>query len=76
MEKDSIMQVIESLAKKKKRILTREEFKMLKRGRKEFLERVDQTEGKAIRFTKWYDDWKEKISMPLAASHSLSEVFK
>ena len=76
MEDDILMKVIESVAAKKNYILTREEFKYLKRGRKELLERAEKVEGIAKGFQKWYDTWKAQIIFPQAAILQLNDIFK
>jgi len=76
MEDDILIKVIESVAGKKTFILTREEFTLLKRGRKELLARVEATEGVALGVKKWFETWKSQITFPQSAILQLNEIFK
>lgn len=72
---DGLMKIIESLAKKKKMVLSRDEFKSLKRCRTDLLDRIEATEGVAEGFRKWYDSWKDRLTLPNQAILQLNAVF-
>lgn len=72
----SLEKIIESLADKKVCVLSREEFKTLKRGIRERQNFVDEYEGIIKGFHKWYETWKEQILLPNSAIIQLSAIFK
>ena len=76
MEDDILIKIISELADKKTKTLTKEQFKLLKRGRKELIERVEKVEGIALEFQKWYETWKEHVIFPQTAILQINEIFK
>ena len=68
--------IIESLSNKKVFMLSREEFKLLKRGIRIQQDFVDEYEGIVKGFHKWYETWKEQISLPTSAIIQLNAVFE
>lgn len=73
---EGLEKIIESLANKGSFILSREEFKNLKRGIRILEETVNNNENIVQGILKWYNTWKEQISLPKNAINQLVELFK
>ena len=76
MEDGLVIEIINSLTEKQTKILSKEDFKKLRKGVRRLIKDLELYKSIADDYYKWYDTWKNVATFPINATIQLNEVFK